>query len=709
MKNALVLIALATAAAQNGAGQTAAAKPAVAALPRVEDLKFPNLRQVKIPEVTTFTLPNGMKVYLLENHELPLVSGSALVRTGNLFDPPTKIGLAGITGSVIRAGGTKTKTGDELDATLESMAASVEAGIGETSGSVSFNALKENTDEVLAIFRDVLTSPEFRQDKIDLIKTQTRSSIARRNDDADGISDREFASVVYGRDNSYGWEMNYEHVDAIQREDLLAFYQRYFFPANVMLAVSGDFKTAEMRAKLEKTFADWTVKREPVPAFPEVKRPAGATGIYQGTKTEVAQTFFNIGHLGGILKDKDYPAQSVMSDILGGGFASRLFLNVRTRKGLAYSIGGGWGANYGHPGLFRMGGSTKSASTVDSIQAVRQEVDKIRTEEVSDQELATAKGAVLNSFVFNFDHPRKILNRVVQYEYWGYPKDFIFQYQKAVEGTTKADVLRVAKQYIQPEQFTIVAVGNPKEFGKALSTLGTVKELDLSIPEPGAKPSASADPASLAKGKALLLRAQKAHGGAAVLAAVKDYTQSADVEINSGQGPMKIKQTVQFVSPGVLRQTQELPFGKIIVVWDGKAGWLLTPQGTMDMPPPVVKQVQGELFRLPFRLLLSDQDPESTITAVSDNAFRVTSKSGESVNVELDTATDLPSRISYQSVGQSGPQQVTGILSDWRDVNGMKAPFRVTIEQGGSKFGEAVVTDAKVNTGLKAEEVGKKP
>ncbi len=697
MRTALILILAAAAAF---------AQPA-AKLPRVQDLKFPALREVKIPDVETFTLPNGMKVYLLENHELPLISGTALVRTGNLFDPPEKVGLAGLTGSVMRTGGTKTKTGDALDATLESMAASVEAGIGETSGSVSFNALKENTDEVLAIFKDVLTNPEFRQDRLDLAKTQSKSAISRRNDDADGISDREFASIVYGRNTPYGWDETYEAVDNIKREDLQAFYKRYFFPANIRLAVSGDFKSAEMKAKLEKLFADWTVKADPVPPFPQVQRQQGAPGVYQGTKTEVTQSFFNVGHLGGMFRDKDYPALSVMSDILGGGFASRLFLEVRTRKGLAYSVGGGWGANYGHPGLFRISGSTKSASTVDALKAIREEVDKIRTAEVTDQELQTAKGAVLNSFVFNFDHPRKVLNRVVTYDYYGYPKDFIFQYQKGVEAATKADVLRVAKENLHPEQFTIVAVGNPKDFGAPLSALGKVTELDLTIPQPGSKSSKAADPAAQAKGKALLQKAQQAMGGADKLAAVKDLSHSSEVTI--AQNGMKVKQTVQWVAPSTMRAEQVLPFGKVVSVWDGKQGWLVTPQGTMDMPPPVVQQVQGEMFRTPANLFLSDRNPEATVTALTDNTVEITTKGGQWAKVEFDTATGLPSRVTYRSQTQAGPAETTSILSDYRDVNGVKLAHHLTIEQGGQKFGEAVVSTMQVNSGLKAEEVGKKP
>ncbi len=678
-----------------------AAAALVAAPPSYKDLKYPPLREVKIPEIPSYTLPNGIKLYLLENHELPLVGGFALVRTGSLYDPAGKTGLAELTGSVMRTGGTETKTGDQIDVELENVAASVESGIGLTSGRVSFGCLKENTDQVLAVFHDLLTKPAFRQDKFDLAKTQYRSAISRRNDDPNGILSREFLRTVYGPDTPYGRIMQYATLDNIQRGDVVAFYQRYFFPANTVIAVQGDFSVPEMRARIEKLFAGWTVQQQPVPALPAVAaNPAPA--IYLAARPDVTQSFFQMGHLSGVLKDKDYPALEVATDILGGGFSSRLFRKVRTAMGLAYNINASWGANFDFPGVFTIGGSTKSPSTVDSIQAARAELERIRTTEVTDEELRTAKETVLNSFVFNFDSPGKTLGRVVTYEYYGYPKDFIFQYQKAIEQVTKADVLRVAKQRFHPEQLTTVVVGKPEDFGKPLTTIGPVKNVDLTIPE--GKPVAAAAEGPRLPGKPLLAKAQEAMGGREKLAAIRDLTEKAEVTIQAPQGAMKATNITEYILPSMVRQEQTLPFGKLTAFYDGKTGWLQGPQGPIPMADPVVKQIQVQLFRQIIVLLLSDNDPARAVNALDGRTLEITGN-GMSVRVVLDPKSYLPLSETYTEGGQS----VTDSYADWRDVNGVRLPFSETIEQGGRKFADVHVTSWSFNNGLKAEDLARKP
>jgi zinc protease len=676
-------------------------------LPSWKDLKFKTLPQIKIPNPEQFTLPNGMKVFLLENHELPLVSGFALVRTGNLFDPPAKKGLAELTGMVLRSGGTQSKSGDEIDETLENIAASVESSIGESRGDLSFSCLRENTAQVMRVFRDFMTSAEFRQDKVDLATTQLRSSIARRNDDPSGIASREFSSLVYGPTSPYGWIIQYADVDNIQRQDLIDFYKRYYFPSNIMLAVYGDFSAADMRSRIEKLFEDWNYKQPAAPSFPAFSSKP-EPGIYLAEKPDVTQTFFEIGHIGGLLRDKDFPALQVAADILGSGFTSRLVRRVRTELGYAYNIGASWGAGFLAPGLFSISGSTKSQSTSETIQTIEAELRKLRTGEVTDEELKTAKDTVLNSFVFFFDTPAKTLNRVVLYEYYGYPKDFIFTYQKAVAAVTKADVLRVSQEYLKPENLTIVAVGNASEFAKPLSTLKVpVHPIDLTIPQPKQeKPAVSS--ASVAQGRVLLSRMQEAMGGKSKLAAVKDFDRTAEGTAQFS-GPAKVKQRERFIAPAYIREDQQLPFGTVTVYSDGKSGWMAGPQGAQPLPGPVMKQVEAEVFHNLLTLALSDADASRTVAASAPDILEIRDKGGNVTRLELNSA-GLPAKQMYESMQMTGKSQpVEEVFSDWREVNGVKTPFHVVIRQSGKDFADLTVTEMKINTGITIEELSKKP
>ncbi len=707
--------AMRKAPAPKASAKTARPAPTPASSVKEIESRFPPLKEIEIPNPEVFTLPNGMRIYLLEDHMLPIITGYALIRTGNLFDPPEKIGLAEATGAVMRTGGTVSKSGDELDQELESMAASVETGIGETSGEAHFFSLKENFDKVLAIYADVLMHPAFRQERLDLFKNQTRSAIARRNDDPAQVARREFADLVYGKDNPYGWEQEYEHVDRIQRADLEQFYRRYFFPANVMLAVYGDFSTPEMKRKLEAAFKNWNNVQPPVPPFPPVKA-SHTGGTYLAVKEDVNQTNLRMGHLAGELRDPDYPALEVMADILGGGgFHSRLMEEVRTKLGYAYEVGARWGAAYDHPGLFVVAAGTKSDSTVKAAKAMIAQIERMRESEVTEAELKTAKDSVLNSFVFNFDTRAKTLNRLLTYEYFGYPKDFIFQYKKKLEAVTRQDVLNVAKKHLHPEELTIVAVGKPSDFDQPLSALGRpVTTLDLTIPEPKQE-QVKTDTQSLAQGKALLEKAQRAMGGADKLAALRDVVLSASAQLSGPMGSMAVQQKKEIVFPALLRQENTLPFGELVVYSDGKTGWMKTPQGQMPLAGPQLEQVRGELFRETETLLLSDRDPDRTVVFVKKDqvnghetdVIQIRSKQGQQVDLYLDSSGQVLKK-QYPGQAITGPApQVEELLEDFREVSGIRVPFKVTVLQGGKKFSEMQVTDCRYNTGLKPEDLAK--
>jgi zinc protease len=447
-----------------------------------KEIKYPTLGKLNIPQPERIELPNGMVVYLLEDHTLPLVNVSAMVRAGSRWEPINKAGLASITGTVMRTGGTKTRSGDELDEELDRLGASVETFVGDDSGGGSVSVLKEDADRGLSILADLLRNPKFPDDKIELAKIAQRDAIARRNDDPAGIAFREFSRVLYGKDTPYGHITEYKTIKAIDRDDLVNFHKQFFQPENVILGAWGDFDAADMRGKIERAFGSWPRGGRPKPTPPEVD-PAARTraGIYSVNKEDVNQSWVMVGGLGGRRDDPDFYALTVMSGVLGGGFASRLFSHVRSQQGLAYAVFSDWGAGWDHPGIFIAAGGTKSETTVQMLTSIRKELSDIASGGVTDDEVGRAKDAILKGFAFEFDSTGKIVRRIMSYEYYGYPADYLQRYTDNIGKVTKADVERVARQYLNNDKFVVLVMGHEKDFDKPLSTLGQVTPIDVTI------------------------------------------------------------------------------------------------------------------------------------------------------------------------------------------------------------------------------------
>ena len=429
-------------------------QPAASALTPLhyDELEFSTLPDIELPAYERYELPNGLVVYLLEDHELPLVSGTATFRTGSRFEPADKVGLASITGEAMRLGGTTRLDADALNQQLEQRAAAIETSIDTSDGSASFSSLTEDAAAVFALFADVVQRPAFADDQVDLLKQQTKGSIVRRNDDPDSITSREFRKLVYGADSPYARIPEYATLAAISRDDIQRFYQASIRPERTILGVVGDFDSAQMKQWIAEYFGDWS--------------PSG------------------VG-LGGLIDYPDHAALSVMNEVLNG-FGGRLFNEVRSRQGLAYSVYAFWAPRYDYPGLFIGGGQTRSEATVPFIRSTLAEINRMRTQAITATELAQAQDSVLNSFVFNFQSADQILARLIRYEYYDYPQDFVFQFQDQVRQTTAAEVLAAAQDRLRPEQLVILVVGSPTEIQPSLDTLDpdtTVNAVDITIPQ----------------------------------------------------------------------------------------------------------------------------------------------------------------------------------------------------------------------------------
>ena len=691
-------IALAAAAA------LVAAAPLAAQVQSYKDIKTPALHPLKIEQPKRIQLANGMVIFLMEDHELPLIRGSASIRGGERDVPADKAGLASIYGQAWRTGGTETKTGDQLDDLLEARAARVETSADDDSSSVSINVLKNDFDTVFPIFVDVLQHPAFRQDKIDLAKTRLNTQISRRNDEPSAIASRELARLGYGASSVYARQAEYATVASITRDDLLAFHKRFVHPNNIIFGLVGDFDSAAMEKKLRAAFESWPKGPQAPRTTPNDIAPA-KPGVYFVAKDDVTQT--NIGFVApGIVRNNpDYYDVAVMNEVFGGGFAGRLMNEIRSKRGLAYSVGGNLGSSWDHPGLFRVSMGTKGNTTIEAVNALRGEIVALAEKPITAQEVADAKEEILNAFVFTLDSPSKVLAEQMRLEFYGYPADYYQRYAANIEKVTPADVERVAKKYINPNQLALLVVGKEKDFEKPLSTIGEVHTIDVTIPEPGQKPgaanAAAAPAASSAEGVALAKKLRDFVGGQAKIDAVQATHTVGTMSVKTPGGNMDIEVDSLVKYPDSRRNVMKTPMGEMTMVSTPDGSFMVTPQGTQDMPGSQVTAMRAESRADLLTVLKNIDKPGYT--------FRVagTEKVGD-VNAQvLEIGTGAASPVKWyvdpasgkllRKVSQGRGGETVTDYTEWKSVNGLNLPVAFTITTGGQPSGGGKLSVMEIN------------
>jgi zinc protease len=446
-------------------GQAPASGNGIPSHPR--ELKYPKLTYSP-PKVAAYrrVLANGVVAFLAEDHDFPLVNISVLVRTGSYLDPKGKEGLGAMMGSQLRAGGTASLPPDKFDEEVDFLAATISSGVGDTQGTVNLNCLSKDVDKALELFASMLKTPGFQQDRIDLYKNQALQAMERRNDKTEGIQAREWGRLMRGDQHFSAIPTTKASIESITRQDLIDFHKKAYHPGAFMLAVSGDFKTPEMIARLEKMFQGWPVLTTSVPAVP---KPAHTLkpGVYVVNKSDVNQGRVSIGHLGTMRDNPDYYALSVMDDILGGGgFTSRIMSRVRSDEGLAYSAGSNYGFGVYYDGVFQASFQSKSPTVAQAAAIVLEEIEKIRTQKVTPEELETSINSAVEVFPRYFATPGAIVGTFANDEYTKRKPDFWDAYRDKMRAVTADDVLRVAKKYLALDKLVILAVGNVEDMLK---------------------------------------------------------------------------------------------------------------------------------------------------------------------------------------------------------------------------------------------------
>jgi len=682
-------------------------------------------RKIKKPPLPAFhpqqphrvELPNGMVIFLQEDHELPLIGGVAFIRGGSREEPSGKVGLVNTFGQVWRTGGTKSKTGDELDDYLEARAATVETAGQLAMTTVSFSCLKDDFADVFKVFVELLREPEFREEKMPLAKNQLTTTIARRNDDSLEIARREAMKLAYGADSPYARVPEYATVAAITREDLLNWHHAHVHPNNMIVGVVGDFDPQAMEAGLKEAFAAWP--KGPAAKKVEVAFQNPQSGVYFVQKDDVNQSAIRMVHLGTTRDNPDYYAIEVLNEFFGGAMSSRLFSNIRSKKGLAYYVFGTIGTQFDHPGVFQMGMGTKSEATAAAIDALYEELDGLEKSPATPEELQRAKDSILNSFIFRFDSKEKVLRERMAYEFYGYPADFLERYRAGIEKVTQEDVARVARGYIHKDKLAILVVGKASDFDRPLSAFGPVTPVDITIPEATKKAPGASD----AEGRALLAKVIEGLGGEAKVRSIRSIRQKVTILANTPQGEMSIQAAQLVVFPDRLWQEMVTPMGEMSMVVSAEAAFMTTPAGTQPLPASQKEEVLTELKRSSLYVAQHADDPKFTFSAAgSEKVGEVEARildvnaDGATVRWFIDPQTGRILRSSARTMGVAGPAESVTDYADWKTVEGVAIPFSQTRTRGGEKETSVTIQELVINPDLDpklfeqpAEKAAEKP
>ncbi len=675
-----------------------------------EELTFEPI-QFKPPVPQRHELSNGMVLYLLEDHELPVFDISGLVKTGTIYDPADKIGLASICASVMRTGGTISREPDALNEELESMAASVEVGMSPEYGSVSLSTMAEDIEKGLEIFADVLRNPAFREDKLELRKQQAIEGIRRRNDNPIQLAWRNFSAILYGTDHPFGWYSEIEDVESIAVDNLKAFHAKYYQPNNIMLAITGDFETDTLIAQIEKVFEGWENSEIEFPHIAAVENAPKPSVNY--ILKDLPQTTMLIGHFG-IKRTPDFPdffALRVMNDILGeGGFTSRLMKEVREKHGLAYMVGSLMQTSfYTNPGEWFAYSQTRSEKTAEAISLIISIVRDLGENPVSAEELQLTKDSLINSFVFGFESSSQIAFQQMMLAYRGFAPDFLETYTDNIAKVTAEDVQAVAQKYLHPDALTIVTVGNQDNFDRPLSEFGEVNEIKIKQPEPPpAEPMPEASEMDVAKARKILAASVEAHGGLEKLNAVKNVVADSQTIRYTPMGQMDLKVVLYQVYPDKMRQNIVTPQGEISIVFDGEAAFAMSPTGTQPLPPEMVTSLKNAIFRdtVPLLVHLTENDVPIQYAGTGEvdgkptSVLLVKQPSGEMVKVFISEDTHYVVKLAFRETEQGVTMDIETMFSDFRDVEGVKFAFHVVQNVNGELYTDNRFNSVKLNAEL---------
>lgn len=659
----IILLALVCGTANAQVDRTHAPKPAPA-------------REIKIGEYQSFTLKNGLQVFVVENHKLPRVQFSLQLKNDPILEKE-KTGYVELTGQLIGTG-TTTRNKAQLDEEVDFIGAT----LNTSWNGVFASSLTKHRDKLLELMSDVLYNPAFNADELAKLKTQKQSELASDKDDPGSIVANVRTRLVYGKDHTYGEVETEKTIDAFTLDDCKNYFNTYFKPNNAYLAIVGDIDLKTATAAAEKYFGKWTQGNVVNPTYTQPQPPA-ATYVALVDRPNSVQSVISIAYPVNLKTGSQEAIRArVLNQVLGGDFSARLMQNLREKHGYTYGASSQLSSDF-LVGFFQAGASVRNEVTDSSVYEFMNELNRIVNEPVLDKELAAAKASIAGAFGRSLESPQTIASFAVNTAKYNLPKDYYNNYLKSIDAVSIADVQATAKQYIQPAHAHIIVVGKGSEIADKLKKFGQIKYFDMYGNEVEAPKASKPLPTGLTAEK-VVTKFLDAIGGQKKLQTVKSATvtykanvQGSEVMMTSTyKEPMKMVQEVKYAGNTVQK-----------TVIDGKN----VSMSAMGVAAPIdEKEKEAQIFGAVIfpEMAYGTLGSKLVLTGIE----QVDGKDAYIVEVSLPKGNktteyyDVETGLKVQSVqtqeSPAGPATVATRFSDYKDYNGIKVPGVFAVPYG---------------------------
>ncbi|WP_127018762.1 M16 family metallopeptidase [Flagellimonas beolgyonensis] len=655
--------------------------------------------EINLKEPATFALNNGLKVLVVENHKLPRVRIQLTIDNPPVLEGD-KAGVSSLTGSMLGKG-SKNIPKDDFYEEVDFLGATI--SIGNQSAFAS--SLSKYFPRVLELLADAALNPDFKQEEFEKEKDLLLTGLKSEEKDVSAIANRVEAALAYGKNHPYGEITSQETVNNVTLMDVEHFYRSYFVPANAYLVVIGDVEFENVKELVTKFFTPWS---KAVPPSFTYSDPTDAqytqinvVDVPNAVQSEV--TVENITNLK--MKDADYLDALVANRILGGGSQARLFKNLREDKGYTYGSYSGIRDNKYSPMRFNAYAQVRNSVTDSAVVQILEEIDRITSEPVSEEELKNAKAKYAGSFVMALERPETVANYALNIETEGLPKDFYKTYLERLDAVTVEDVQKAAKKYFSTSNARVVVTGKGSDI---IENLEKVSFKGKTVPvlfydkyaNKTEKPDYSAAIPEGMDANTILEKYIEAIGGKAKLDGVESYSMVAEAEMQGMKLELEMKKTTK---DQFMQDVKVMGNSMSKQVLDGDSGYAVVQGQRKDLTPEEIEKVKEESSAFPeLNYLAAGNVTLEGVEQVGDSkAYKLKISDSKSAFYDMETGLKVQEVTTQEVQGQ----QMTSTLGygDYQEVSGIKFPFKIMQTVGPQSF-EFMVKEIKVNEGVDASD-----